>query len=194
MYRTSYLTVSLGILGFFTAWLPSTAMACRAPLPSPNTVVSGAEVIVRASAVKYSTSPRSNLRQLNEPDDTEIEFKVMETLKGKDLGSTIRLYGYLIDQDDFNDRPVPYDFVRPRGRGGSCSAYEYKQGAEFLLFLKKLDGKYTVRWIALGPTNEQLRSADDPWIVRVKNQLKSLAKTTVALPVVAVHARPRLIP
>lgn len=152
--------------------LPSTAIACRAPRPSPQAVVSGAEMIVRATAIRYLKAPEGNVRQLNEPSDTEIEFRVEETLKGQNVPSTIILNGYLSERDDFNDRPVPYDFVRPGGRGGSCSAYEYKQGAEFLLFLKRIDGRLTIRWYALAPTNEQLHSADDPWIIWVKEQLK----------------------
>ena len=76
--------------------------------------------------------------------------------------------------DDFNETEIPYNFVRRGGRGGSCSAYEYKKDAEFLLFLKKVDGKYTVRWYALAPTNEQLHSSDDEWITWVRNYLKGL--------------------
>lgn len=166
----------LTIASLFLTWsvlLPSNAMACRAPRPSPQAVVSGAEMIVRATAVKYVKAPEGNLRQLNEPGDTEIEFRVEEVLRGESVTSTIVLSGYLTESDDFNDRSVPYDFVRPGGRGGSCSAYEYKQGAEFLLFLKRIDGRLTIRWYALAPTNEQLHSADDAWLIWVKEQLKS---------------------
>jgi hypothetical protein len=130
-------------------------------------------MIVRATAVEYVKAPVGDLRQLNEPDDAAIEFRVKEILKGENVPSTIILNGYLTGRDDFNDRPVPYDFVRPGGRGGSCSAYEYTQGAEFLLFLRKIDGRLTIRWYALAPTNEQLHSADDPWVVWAKEQLKS---------------------
>jgi hypothetical protein len=133
-------------------------------------------MIVRATALRYVKAPDGNIRSLNEPADTEIEFRVEDTLKGENVPTTIILNGYLTDQDDFNDRPVPYDFVRRGGWGGSCSAYEYKQGAEFLLFLKKIDGKLTTRWYALAPTNEQLHSADDPWVIWVRGQLKSSEK------------------
>jgi hypothetical protein len=69
---------------------------------------------------------------------------------------------------------VPYDFVRKGGRGGSCFAYKYKQGAEFLLFLVEKDGKYTLQLYALAPVNEQLRNKDDEWLTWVKNQLQTL--------------------
>ncbi|HEU0173240.1 MAG TPA: hypothetical protein VFV58_03190 [Blastocatellia bacterium] len=51
---------------------------------------------------------------------------------------------------------------------------QYKRGAEFLLFLKKSEGKLSPYWDALSPTNEQLRSNTDPWISWVKNRLKTL--------------------
>jgi hypothetical protein len=152
---------------------PATVLACRAPRPSATAMVSRADMIVRAAAGDYFKAPVGDVRSLNEPSDASIEFKVKEILRGEDIPSTITLNGYLTRRDDFNDGPIPYDFVRPGGRGGSCSAYEYAQGAEFLLFLKKVDGNFTIRWYALAPTNEQLHSADDRWIVWVRGQLKS---------------------
>jgi hypothetical protein len=170
--KTLCLTLSLFLAGPIFVF-PSTVLACRAPRPSATAMVSRAEMIVRAAAVDYVKAPVGDLRQLNEPGDAAIEFKVKEILKGENVPSTIILNGYLTARDDFNDGPVPYDFVRPGGRGGSCSAYEYAQGSEFLLFLKRIDGKLTIRWYALAPTNEQLHSADDPWAVWVREQLKS---------------------
>ena len=105
-----------------------------------------------------------------------IRFKVNEVVKGQDLPQELVINGYLTDFDDFNDRSVPYDFVRPGGRHGNCTAYEYKRGAEFLLFLKKSEGKLSPYWDALSPTNEQLHSKTDPWISWVKERLKTLEK------------------
>jgi hypothetical protein len=165
------LSVASLVLASATLVFPSSVQACRAPRPSPQSVVSGAELVVRATATKYFKAPNGSVRQLNEPGDAEIEFTVEEVLKGELGSSTIILNGYLTDTDDFNDRPVPYDFVRPGGLGGSCSAYEYKKGAAFLLFLKTIDGKLTIRWYALAPTNEQLHSPNDPWLAWVREQL-----------------------
>ena len=152
------------------------AYACRAAKPSPTVMVENAEVIVRAEAARYVSEPKGEERELNEPGSAAISFKVNEVLKGEAVPNEIVLNGYLSNEDDFNEAGVPYDFVRRNGRGGSCSAYEYKKGAEFLLFLKKTGEKYTVRWYALAPTNEQLRSSDDEWIVWVRNYLKSAEK------------------
>lgn len=146
--------------------------ACRTFRPSTIGMIETAETIVRVEADKYVEEPKGNIRFLNEPSDATINFKVKETLKGDSVPSEIILNGYLSDEDDFNEREIPYDFVRRGGRGGSCSAYQYKQGAEFLLFLKKIEGKYTVRWYALAPVNEQLHSSNDEWITWVRKYLK----------------------
>ena len=135
-----------------------------------------ADVIVRATAIKYAKPPGNpNVRTTGEPGP-QIEFKVEEVLRGKDLPPGIALNGYLNDTDDFNDVPVPYTFVRPNGRSGSCFAFMYKQGAQFLLFLKKTETGYTSNISPLGPNNEQLRSADDPWLKWVKEHLKETEK------------------
>lgn len=171
--KSPYFTLACLVVASATLIFPSSVQACRAPTPTPQEVVSGAEFVIRATATKYLKAPNGSITQLNEPGDAEIEFKVEEVLKGEPGSATIILNGYLSDSDDFNDRPVPYDFVRPGGRGGSCSAYEYKQGASFLLFLKRIDGKFTVRWYPLAPTNEQLHAANDPWLAWVRKQLES---------------------
>jgi hypothetical protein len=148
--------------------------ACRTVKPTTTAMVETAEVIVRVKADKYIEEPKGDIRELNEPSNATINFKVKETLKGDSVPSEIILNGYLSDTDDFNETEIPYNFVRRGGRGGSCSAYEYKRGAEFLLFLKKAGEKYTVRWYALAPTNEQLHSSEDEWITWVRNYLKAL--------------------
>jgi hypothetical protein len=152
----------------------SIVYGCRTVPPSPQTLISIAEVVVRATAIKYTREPQGDIRALQTPDDVEIEFRVEEILKGKKVPSSLIINGYLTDTDDYNDRSVPYDFVRKGGRGGSCFAYEYKQGAEFLLFLTEKDGKYTLQRYALAPTNEQIRNKDDEWLIWVKNQLRTI--------------------
>ena len=155
----------------------STVFGCR-PIerPSAAKLVSGAEFIVRATAVKYVREPRQDgIRYLNTPHDAEIEFRVEEVVKGKKVPETLILNGYLTDRDDHNDQPVPYNFVRPGGRGGSCFAYEYRKGAGFLLFLEKHDNKYSIFPQALGPVNEQLRSKDDEWLTWVRKNVKQLS-------------------
>ena len=149
--------------------------ACRAPRPSPQKLILEADYIVRGTASKYVVEPKDNgIRSLNTPSDAEIEFTVEEVVKGKKVPATLILNGYLTNKSDFNDGPVPYDFVRKNGRGGSCFAYEYRQDAQFLLFLMKQEGKYALHPQALGPVNEELRSGDDEWLRWVRDYLKQL--------------------
>lgn len=139
---------------------PMTADACSAPAPpSPRSFVISADAIVRVTAV-------------NLVKGKGVEFRVEEVLKGEGVPQKLIFNGSISERDDYNDRPVPYDFVRRDGRRGMCFAYEYRQGAQFLLLLKKQKGKLTPYWIPFAPANEQLRSADDPWVVWVKDQLK----------------------
>lgn len=131
-----------------------------------------ADAIVRGTAVKYLRAPKPNSYPTAMPDAT-IEFRVEEVLSGRNVSGTLVINGYLSDKDDFNDRPVPYDFVRPLGRAGMCYASEYKKGAGFLLFLRKGDSGFTPYWNALAPTNEQLKSARDPWLVWAREYIRS---------------------
>ena len=59
------------------------------------------------------------------------------------------------------------------GLDGPCFAYEYRLGAEYLFLLNRVDGSdvLTPYWIALGPTNEQIRGPEDPWVRWVREQL-----------------------
>ena len=145
--------------------------ACSRSAPFSFDELFAADVIVRATAVKYAVEPEPNTRTTGEPEST-IEFKVEEVLKGEDPPESVVLHGYLSDMDDFNDVEVPYKFVRRNGRAGSCFANTYKEGAQFLLFLKKRGDGFTPNISALGPTNEQLRGPDDAWLRWVREYLK----------------------
>jgi len=171
MRKSESTLISLFTLGFVALALPINISACRAIPLTPAQLSMDADVIVRATAVSYNKAPEEN-RTTGMPDST-VEFRVDEVLKGENVGNTLVMNGYLNDKDDFNDRAVPYDFVRPGGRAGSCFANSYKKGAMFLLFLKRKEQKLTPYWAALTPTNEQLRSSDDPWLRWVKDFLQS---------------------
>lgn len=148
--------------------------ACERAHPFSLDELFESDVIVRATAVKYVTVPEPHTMTTDIPDST-IEFRIEEVLKGKGV-PTIIINGYLSDKDDFNDVPTPYKFVRPNGRRGSCFANTYKQGAQFLLFLKQKGSGYTPYWNALAPTNEQLRYEDDPWMEWTRIRLHPCAK------------------
>lgn len=137
----------------------------------PEELVALADVIVRVTADSYDKAPEGDARTTGLPKST-VKFKIVETLKGE-ISEPLLIYGYLTDEDDYNENPVPYTFIRRGGRHGSCIANSYKHNADFLLFLKKFDGKLTPYWGALKPVNEQLRSSDDEWLLWVKKQLHS---------------------
>ena len=172
MKRILPLTVLLSVLLLAKA---SSIQACQIIKSTPpEELVAQADVIVRATADSYDKAPEGNLRTTGLPEST-VKFKIVETLKGK-VSEPLLIYGYLSDKDDYNDVPVPYTFIRRGGRAGSCIANSYKEGADFLLFLKKRDGKLTPYWSALMPVNEQLRSSDDEWLLWIKKQLKITLK------------------
>jgi hypothetical protein len=134
-------------------------------------LVKTADAIVRARAVEYATPPSRHIWTTGVPD-SKVRFKVIEIVRGRDLSDLV-LPGYLVDDDDFNDQPSPYTFVRPGGRGGSCFANSYRTDAQFLLFLKTTKtGELRVEWAALAPVNEQLHSSDDPWLLWVREKAK----------------------
>jgi hypothetical protein len=167
-------------------WILSTAswgFACLSELRSdPTTVVAGADLILRVTAGEYYgiQPPQTERRLWN----SNIRFSVDEVVKGTYAKPDLILPGFLTDRDDWNDRPVPYKAPRPEARGGGCFANGYRKGGHFLLMLKRWDGSisyliagdpqdgYTVNWFALGPVNEQLRSANDPWVVWVREQVR----------------------
>jgi len=142
-----------------------------------------AEYIVRATAVEYARPPIP-FHQTRGVPESKVRFKIEEVLKGDSLTGTIVLNGFLTDKDDFNDQSVPYPGVRLGGRHGNCYAFNYKQGAQYLLFLKKASHikwprattVFTVDIDPVAPVNEQLHSSDDPWVYYIKGLVRELSE------------------
>jgi hypothetical protein len=163
-------SVSVGVVAVALVALPSSMRPCTVPhLLEPSKLVDGAALIVRAVPVEYVVPPDGEWLTKGTPPST-IRFRVVEVLKGSAAVREIVLHGYLGERDDFNDRPAPYDFVRPGGRGGACIASTYRQGAEHLLFLPAPDSD-TPLWAPLAPVNEQLDGRDDRWLRWVRQHL-----------------------
>ena len=121
--------------------------------------VDSAEVIVRVRAA-YSTEIEEGPGRVS----TSIHFQILETLRGARTDSSIVLPGRLVDQDDFNRLPVPYQMVRPSGQRGWCFTRDYRHNREYLLLLKSARGRLTTEWMPLAPLNEQVQGADDEWV------------------------------
>jgi hypothetical protein len=154
--------------------LAAPALPCSvvAPLPSAERLVGDAEVIARVRAEGLSSTPGNAGSSLG-GSPTQVKFAILELLKGSLSSSTIELNGWLTDRDDRNDRPVPYDFIRPGGRSGNCVALGYRAGAEYLLLLRREASQLTPYSAPLSPTNEQLfDSVSDPWFVWVSKELR----------------------
>jgi len=147
------------------------------PLPSAQELVTRAEVIVRARAEGLAQAP--GREGIMAGSVTQVRFAVLDVLKGSLAARTIEFNGTLTDRDDRNDRAVPYDFIRPAGRGGNCFALTYRAGAEYLLLRRSAHPSYaqpndlTPYWTPLGPTNERLfGGSSDPWFSWVVEQLR----------------------
>ncbi|MBV8901989.1 MAG: hypothetical protein JOZ22_00005, partial [Acidobacteriia bacterium] len=89
-------------------------------------VVRGSDVIVRAVALDYAIPPETNKQT------GRIRFNAVEVVRCNP-GSELVLDGELVDRDDFNVRPVPYDSPRANGLAGSCYAWQYRTGQQYLL-------------------------------------------------------------
>jgi hypothetical protein len=154
---------------------PVGAWACSVVKMTSNTeLIQQADSVLRAKAVAYAKPPSDpNLWTTGVPD-SNVRFEKLEVIRGTDPSELV-LPGYLVQRDDFNDQPAPYTFVRPGGRAGSCFANSYREGAEYLLFLKRTKtGAFTVNWAALAPVNEQLHSSEDAWLVWVREQARKM--------------------
>ena len=167
------------LLVFAMVGLAAPAWPCRvAGRPSAERLVGDAEVIARVRAEGLSSTPGRAGVMAGSP--TQVRFTILELLKGRLSSSTIEFNGALTDRDDRNDRPVPYDFIRPGGRRGNCFALTYRAGAEYLLLLRRGEhpsyaqpSELTPYWAPLSPTNEQLfDSASDAWLVWVRQELR----------------------
>jgi hypothetical protein len=159
------LTLVILILGAAPA-----AEACTRTTPvSLADMTAQADAIVRAKVAGAAQAPHPG----SGGEPTAIRFDVLEVVKGDGRLGTLLLTGHLVDRDDFNDAAPPRQ-VRPSGRSGSCGTDEYRAGAEYLLFLRRTTGtpSWTTRWYPLGPVNEQLTGADDPWVRWVREQVK----------------------
>ena len=151
---------------------------------SPESLVERALLIVHARAERQAVPPGVSKRRVELPgfvadihSEGQIEFRVIRVLKGSvSPGDTVTLKGLLESSDDFNEKPVPYTFVRLGGRKGSCYASNYRQAGDYLLLLNpsphQNEGPWTAHWAELSPTNEQLRSPEDPWLAWVARQLR----------------------
>ena len=189
--RRAFVAAAVFVMAAAPAW-PCTVVG---PLPSPQQLVDRAEVIVRVRAERLAegpgrpasveecitNGPEPICENLLAASPTRVRFTVLELLKGRLASIPIEFNGTLWDRDDRNDQPVPYDFIRPGGRGGNCFALTYRLGAEYLLLLARnkplseaQPAELTPYWAPLAPTNEQLFGGEnDAWLTWVAQRLRA---------------------
>ena len=164
-----YIRQLIVVVLFLTSQNILTARTCSViRIATPDELIQQAYTVVRARAVDYERPP-------NALGIGIIRFAVEEVIKGNTIiPNPLRIEGTLNQNNDFNDRSVHYNLVRPGGRMGSCFARSYKQNGNFLLFLNR---QYAPYWSALAPVNEQLHMSPfvDPWLQWVKERIKSMA-------------------
>jgi hypothetical protein len=169
------------------------ALACSvSTTPTPAELMRQAEVIVRARAEGLSSQPGSNGPGQLGASATQVEFRVVAELKGHLPAGRITFNGSLTARNEPNRGTVPYQSVRPSGDAG-CFSVEYRQGAEYLLFLKRASHhayaqpeKLTPYWAPLAPSNEQVFGPADPWERWVRDRLQETATAKPGTP-----ARPK---
>lgn len=151
-------------------------------VPQIREMVQAADIVVRAIAAdslpqaRYDSIPQSeittvDLSEIIVTGGSEIRFRPIEVLRGPFPATEFTYHGIVADGDDFNTLPVPYRMVRSAGQRGDCYAKDYRLGAEYLFLLQRRDDALTPHWFPLGPTNEQIRGDDDPWLQWVREQL-----------------------
>ena len=125
------------------------------------------DVVVRAQALDndsvFFTEPSLRGRG--------VRFVAQEVLQGSLPSDTFVIRGTAVDMDEFNDGEVPYRSPRMSAMAGSCFASSYKRGGEYLFLLKGQREGLSPYWVPLAPVNEQVRGAQDPWVVWVRNVL-----------------------
>jgi hypothetical protein len=158
MKRDLMLLSTLFLLLEFAA---SIVYACKiSEQISPNLLVSTADAIVRVRATSYRAGQSSTYGR--------VKMDVLQILKG-DLANRSFFFvdGNVNDYQGKNDGTVPYSSVRPGGQQGTCYAYDYRLGGQFLLFLRE----GTPYWAPLAATNEEVDGPNDPWVLWVEELL-----------------------
>lgn len=157
----------------------SVVVSSSVPLDRTKAMVAGADLILRATALGYAVPP-GDIRTSGVPE-SRVRFSVEEVVKGSYASRELVLPGYLSERDEWNPGRSPY--IAPRhSADASCFSNAYRQGAQFLLLLQpsgkvpdafSANTEYSVNWHPLGPVNEQLQSAGDPWVQWVREQVKA---------------------
>jgi hypothetical protein len=132
-----------------------------------------ADAIVLAKAVEYALPLTGSLYRNDGEPTSRIRLEVIQVLKGH-VDASVEIGGYLSDTDDYNDQTPADREIRSFAKRVNCFADDYRRGGLFLLLLKPGKEGLSTRWAYLSPTNEQVRSIDDPWVAWVKDEIAAV--------------------
>jgi hypothetical protein len=145
---------------------PSSLACSPRKVSTPQELVSGADGIYHVRSSNEIPGPPSSSHMPRPQPNAQVTFRVLSVIKGA-RRTMFLIPADFVPEADPNDHPVPYNFVRPGGRRGNCYAVTFKQGQEYLLFLKG----GTPYWSPLAPTTEQVAGTTDPWLIWVRREL-----------------------
>lgn len=162
------------------AGLAGPAFPCSVTgLSTPSDLVQQAEVIVRVRVQGLSSEPGTSGTMAS--SRTQVEFEAISILKGSLPARRMTFNGWLVQRDERNPGPVPYEVAR-HSADASCFSLAYRAGGDYLLFLKRAGHPTDVQgeqltpcWAPLSPSNEQVLGDDDPWERWVRERLRILA-------------------
>jgi hypothetical protein len=112
--------------------------------------------------------------------DSGIEVEVTAVLKGTGkVGEKLPVRGSTIG---YMGASPKNDFSRARkgAYAGSCTAYDYKLGRHYLLFLVEDEDKWDTRGDPFTRVNEEVDPKDDPWTIAVKKYIEIAALPKLA--------------
>jgi hypothetical protein len=157
--------VSLGLLFAAIALPSSDSSACSVVTgylpPSNYELVTTTDRIVLAQATGYAPTCRT-------------AFDVVESIKGDDDATPLVLEG-CSQREEGEARMaetlpplIETSFQYARNNGGSCVAGTFEQGATYLLFLARHEGRWVLRGVPFTRVAEQVSGSDSPWVRAVQ--------------------------
>ncbi len=127
-------------------------------LPTNFELVQTSDAIVLAQATEETRRGSGSF--------TGVRFTIVEMLRGSYPEKVLALAGGLpfagaSPEDDFSR-------ARPGAFAGSCTAFDYRIGHLYVLFLERHDAKWDLHRVAFSRVNEEVASADSPWVSAVR--------------------------
>ncbi|MEO8502545.1 MAG: hypothetical protein ABI609_01480 [Acidobacteriota bacterium] len=157
--------IGAGLAALLCAASPGSVAACSlsggALLPTNYELVQETETIVLARATD----------ELALPDGSAgTRFTVVETLRGRYPGTAITLQG----GPPFAGASPENDFsnARPGAYSGACTAFDYRIGGLYVLFLDHSSGRWDLRRDAFSRINEEVARINSPWVMAVRAYAK----------------------